>query len=83
MRNKRNLSKAILKSKSAQKIIALRKQLQSVENELEKLYIARRNKQENEAIKNIKKNPKFFYTYAKKFTKLKTYIEFHYIMIVF
>ena len=72
MRNKSNLSKIILKSKSGHKIALFRKRLQSVEEELEKLYTARRDKQENDAIQKIKKNPKFFYSYAKKFSNIKT-----------
>ena len=45
MRNKTNLSKSILKSKSGHKISLLRKRLQSIEEEFEQLYRDRRNKQ--------------------------------------
>ena len=72
MRNKSNLSKAILKSKSGHKIALFRKRLKSVEEELEKLYTIRRDRQENDAIQKIKKNPKFFYTYARKFSNVRT-----------
>ena len=72
MRNKSNLSRTILKSKSGHKIAILRRRLNSVEEELEKLYRARRDKKENDAIQKIKKNPKFFYTYARKFSNVRT-----------
>ena len=72
MRNKGNLSKSILKCKSGYKIGLLRQRLHNIESELETFYNERRNNQEQEAIKKIKKNPKFFYSYAKKFSKLKS-----------
>ena len=72
MRNKKNISKSILKSKSGTKIAKMRKQLHEIETSLEEFYQERRNEKESEAIKKIKKNPKFFYSYARKFSKLKS-----------
>jgi hypothetical protein len=44
-------------------------ELREVEKELDEAYKARRVKVEEDAIKKLKKNPKFFYSYAKRFSK--------------
>ena len=74
MRRKSNLSKSILNSKSGKKISNLKLSLQEVELQLENHYKKRRENQENDALTKIKSNPKFFYSYAKRFSKLKTTI---------
>ena len=74
MRNKSKISKLIISSKSGQKISALKIRLQSIESDLEKHYLSRRESQEKEAIRKIKSNPKYFYSYAKRFSKLKSTI---------
>ena len=74
MRNKSKLSKAILNSKSGKKISNLKMRLQEVESQLENHYNKRRESQENDAIGKIKSNPKYFYSYAKRFSKLKSSI---------
>ena len=74
MRNKSKLSKSILSSKSGKKITALRFKLQKIESDLEDHYRKRKENQENEAICKIRKNPKFFYSYAKRFSKVKSNI---------
>ena len=45
------------------------KELEEVEQKLDPAYKTRRENVEKEAIKKLKKNPKFFYTYAKRFSK--------------
>ena len=74
MRNKSKISSAILITKSGHKIACLREKLHKIENELENLYNKRRSNQEKEAISKIKLNPRFFYSYAKKFSKTKSEI---------
>ena len=71
MRNKTKISKGILMSKSGSKIASLKAQLHNIESKLENLYNKRRSSQEKDAISKIKKNPRFFYSYAKKFSKTK------------
>ena len=43
-----------------------------METKLQDSYTKRRNNQEREALKKIKADPKAFFAYAKKFSKLKT-----------
>ena len=42
-----------------------------MEDEIDEEYKKRRLKEEKAAIKTIKQNPKYFYSYAKKFSKSK------------
>ena len=69
MRNKMNLSKALLRSKSAQKCIKLREKLDSIEYLLQSSCEKRRSDQEKKAIAKMKKDPKAFFSYAKRFSK--------------
>ena len=65
MRNKSKLSKAILRSKSAQRFLKLKEKLEEIH--LKSSY--QENSQEKKAIEKIKKNPKVFFSYAKRFSK--------------
>ena len=58
-----------MKTTSARRCLDLRRKIDSIELQLKESYVERRMKQENEAISKIKKNPKAFYTYAKRFSK--------------
>ena len=49
-------------------------ELEVVETEIEKEYKIRKTKVENEAISKMKKDPKFFYSYAKKHSKSKSQV---------
>ena len=69
MRKKRNLSKVMLKAKSFSRLLKLRENLEAIELKLQNSYEVRRNKQEKGAIMKIKKDPKAFYGYAKRFSK--------------
>ena len=71
MKRKKKLSSRILASKSWQKNYKTMMELREVEEEIDEEYKRCRAKQEKEAIKTIKHNPKYFYTYAKKFSKSK------------
>ena len=69
MRSKKNLSSKILPSTSWQKNYVTMTKLRKIEEELDESYKAQRLKQEKEAIRCIKRNPRYFYKYAKKFSK--------------
>ena len=69
MRRKKKLSSKILASTSWQKNYVTMMELRKVEEELEESYKAQRLKEEKQAIKTIKRNPRYFYKYAKKFSK--------------
>ena len=71
-KNKHQLSKMILATKSPQKYLRLKEQFDKIEKELESCYKERRNKSEYEAISKIKRNPRNFYSYAKKFQKVQS-----------
>ena len=59
MRNKRNISKSIINSKSGYKIANLRTKLHQIEDKLQIFYQDRRQNKESDAIKKIRNNPKF------------------------
>ena len=71
MKRKKKLSNKILSSTSWQKNYQTMVELREVEEEIDEEYKMSRVKQEKEAIKTIRHNPKYFYTYAKKFSKSK------------
>ena len=47
------------------------KTLETVEKELELSYKNMRMKREKEALNKIKRNPRYFYSYAKRFSKIR------------
>ena len=69
IRRKEKLSDRMTKSRCWQKNYKVYKELEEIETEIEDSYKRMRKKEENSAIEKLKKNPKFFYTYAKKFSK--------------
>ena len=75
MRRKKKLSDRLMSSKNWEKNYKVSQELEGVEEELTLHYNARRKKEEEEAIEEIKKNPKFFFSYAKRFSKTKDSIE--------
>ena len=58
-----------MQSKSWEKNHKVSLELEEIEVELTNHYNERRKKEEVEAINEMKKNPKYFYTYAKRFSK--------------
>ena len=48
---------------------ALRNKIENIEQMLKDFYDKRRQIKESEALENIKRNPKVFYAYAKKYSK--------------
>ena len=70
-RQKTKLSKKILSSNSGNKTVQMMKTLETVEKELELSYKNMRMKREKEALNKIKRNPRYFYSYAKRFSKIR------------
>ena len=62
----------MLRSTSWTKLLKLRENLESIETKLQSSYETRRNDQERKPINKIKKDPKSFYGYAKRFSKTKS-----------
>ena len=69
MRNKTNLSKKILRVKSSENYIKLTDKLEKIESSLQESHTNRRLGQEKRAISKMKKDPRHFFSYAKKFSK--------------
>ena len=72
MRKKTSISKKILTSNNPKTTLRLMKSLQVIEEDLERRYKTMKLKMENEALGKIKRNPKYFYSYANKFSKIRT-----------
>ena len=68
-RNKRNASDKMKTVKSVKKCLELRKKIEKTEETLKALYDERKSKLENIALAKIKRNPKAFYSYAKRHSK--------------
>ena len=72
MRKKTSISKKILTSNNPKTTLRLMKSLQLIEEDLERRYKTMKLKMENEALGKIKRNPKYFYSYANKFSKIRS-----------
>ena len=68
MKRKTKLSKKVL-STSWSKNYETMKEIEEIEKQLENSYKENRMKQENVAIKKLMRNPNFFYSYQRKFSK--------------
>ena len=66
MFRKANLSRKVMKSLNWQKTYKIMKEIEDLEENLQANYKSQIWKQEKEVIAEIKKNPKFFYSYSKK-----------------
>ena len=71
-RKKTMISKKILKSSSGVKTLKLMLNLENIEKELEISYKSMKIKKEKEALHKIKRNPKYFYKYAKQFSRTRS-----------
>ena len=69
MKRQSKLSKQVFSSTNWEKNYDKMEELREIEKELEESYKNRRIKKENEAIKSLMKNPKFFYSYQRHFSK--------------
>ena len=71
MRRRNRLNKRFSRATSTRSKEALRAELVDIEKKLQKSRKDSRNYQEQKAIKAIQKNSKYFFAYAKKFSKTK------------
>lgn len=71
-RRRRRINKLLLKVTSPSRTMKLKQELIDIEIKLQELYRNIHDFQEQKAVAAIKKNPKYFYNYAKKFTKIKS-----------
>ena len=72
MKRKEKISDRVLKSRSWEKNLTVIRELEDIE--LDKSYMEKRKKEESSVIQKLKKNPKYFYPYQKKFGKTNTKI---------
>ena len=75
MRRKKKLSERMFTSKLWQRNLKVEEELESVEKEIDDHYKERRSKEEKDAINKMNENPKYFYTYSRKFSKTKETIH--------
>lgn len=73
-RRRRRIHKLLLKRNTPAKIATYRQELIEIEKKLQKSYQQAKDYIEAKAIDSIKTNVKYFYSYAKKFSKVKTKI---------
>ena len=73
-RRRRRINKLISCITSPSRKSKLNGELIKIEKNLQKMYRQDQNFAEAKAVSNIKKNPKFFFDYAKKFSKIKSNI---------
>ena len=72
MRKRTRLNKKYVTARSESRRSAILNQLIDTEKELSKSHEDQRDLEEKKAIEKIKTNPKFFFTYGRKFSKVKT-----------
>ena len=72
MRTRRRVNKQLAKTRSEASRSKLKLKARDIEKELQKSYRLSRDYKEHKAVSAIKTNSKFFYTYAKKFSSVKT-----------
>ena len=71
MRRRTAIRKRYVAAKSEASRRSLMQQLVSIEKELQRSHSEKRQLEETKAIEKIKTNPKFFFSYAKRFSKVK------------
>ena len=70
MRRCRNIHTRLLKTTSEIKELKLKDELVRIERDLQESYRNRSVEEEVKAVKSIKRNSKYFFSYAKKFSKV-------------
>ena len=71
IRSRRRTQLQLHCTRSEERKTALNNRLVDIEKKLMKSYHQQEAEQENRAVSNIKENPKYFYSYAKSFSKVK------------
>ena len=74
MRRRRKIAKQLANSPAPSKKCKLENELIEIEDKLQASFKKSSDFQETKAIEAIKRNPKFFFSYVKKFSKIKTAI---------
>ena len=69
MKRKSKLSKKIISSTKWWKNLEMEEELETIESELDNEYSKKKLKKETIAVEKLKKDPKYFYNYAKKASK--------------
>ena len=62
----------MLKTKSCSKYLKIKDSIEEIESKLKESYSSRRMEKERSAIQRMKKDPAYFFNYAKKFAKTKS-----------
>ena len=71
MRNRSNIHNQLLKVKSESRKNSLNQKLIEIEKKLQCSHDSQRTEEESKAVGRIKTNPKYFYSYAQRFSKVK------------
>ena len=72
MRKRRRIQKQLFSSRSEPRCQALRKKLITIEKELQQSLNSQRERDEKNAVDRISTNCKYFYSYAKRFSSIKS-----------
>ncbi|XP_076057215.1 uncharacterized protein LOC143034751 [Oratosquilla oratoria] len=74
MRKRVTLNKQLSKSSNETQKLSILSKVEDIEQKSKHSHEEQRRMEENQALENIKHNPKFFYSYCKKFLKTKSQI---------
>ena len=74
MRKRATLNKQLIKANTNSRKSKITTKIMSIEQQLKQSHINQRMQEENKAIIKIKRNPKFFYSYCKRYSKIKNRI---------
>ena len=74
MRKRTSLHKQLTESQHEKQRNSIRKKIEEIEQQLKESHIHQRIREEGDAVNNTQRNPKYFYSYCKKFSKTKTQI---------
>ncbi|KAK3884903.1 hypothetical protein Pcinc_010877 [Petrolisthes cinctipes] len=72
MRKRSSLLKQLDNARGEERKLALSIKIANIESKLKESHEHQRQREENRAIENIKRNPKFFCSYCRRFSKIKT-----------
>ena len=72
MKKRASLNKQLTKATTEERKRSIEARVAVVETLIKESHESQRKKEESQAISNIKRNPKYFFSYCKKFSKTKT-----------
>ena len=70
-RKKRKLINTLQKCTTQNRIQAIEKEIQNYEAQIKRLLMSKMQREEDKAVDNIKKNPRYFYSFAKRKTNMR------------